>query len=69
LGSVAELDTQIELVRRLQYLTAAETEGIEQQLARTRQLLHGVNRSLLRRQAMQVLLLAAVVLGGSAFLF
>jgi four helix bundle protein len=69
LGSVAELDTQIELVRRLRYLDSAQTKAAEQQLARTRQLLHGVNRSLLRKQAAQVLLLASFVLGGSALLF
>ena len=69
LGSVAELDTQIELARRLRYVTASDTKAAEQQLIRTRQLLHGLNRSLRLKQAAHVLLLAAFALAGSAFVF
>ena len=67
LGSVAELDTQIELARRLRYVTASDTKAAKQQLTRTRQLLHGVNRSLTRRLSTGVL--GAFLIGGSAFLF
>jgi hypothetical protein len=69
LGSIAELDTQIEVVRRLQYLNATDTKGAEQQLIRTRQLLHGLNRSLRRRQAAQALFVAAFFVCGSALVF
>jgi four helix bundle protein len=46
LGSLAELDTQLEIARRLEYVASKELEGIGQQLTRTRQLLHGLDRSL-----------------------
>jgi four helix bundle protein len=69
LGSIAELDTQIEVVRRLQYLSPTDTKGAEQQLIRTRQLLHGLNRSLRRRQAAQALFVAAFFVCGSALVF
>jgi four helix bundle protein len=68
LGSVAELDTQLEVARRLEYVNATETRAAEQQLIRIRQLLHGLNRSLRRKQAVQVLLLAAFVVCGSTLL-
>jgi four helix bundle protein len=69
LGSVAELDTQLEVARRLAYVNGAETKATEQQLIRTRQLLHGLNRSLRLKQAAQILLVGAFFLGGSAVLF
>ena len=65
LGSVAELDTQIEIIRRLDYLKLADIQATEQQLIRTRQLLHGLNRSLLRKQAGKALLAGAAFLGGT----
>lgn len=46
LGSLAELDTQLELARRLGYLTPNNLVPAERQLARTGQLLHGLARSL-----------------------
>ena len=49
LGSLAELDTQLELARRLGYLTHDDVIGAEQQVARTGQLLHGLARSLQAR--------------------
>jgi four helix bundle protein len=51
-GSWAELDTQFEIVRRLQFLSADNLAVAEQQLTRTGQLLHGLARSL-RNRAMQ----------------
>ena len=46
LGSLAELDTQLEVASRLEYVGAKELERMGQQLTRTRQLLHGLDRSL-----------------------
>jgi four helix bundle protein len=46
LGSLAELETQIEIARRLGFLKAASPEDITQEMARTGRLLHGLVRSL-----------------------
>ena len=46
LGSVAELSTCVELCQRLKYIDVKTAENAEADLARTRQLLHGVLRSL-----------------------
>ena len=46
LGSVGELSTCVELCRRLKYIDVKTAELAEADLARTRQLLHGVLRSL-----------------------
>ena len=46
LGSVAELSTCIELCRRLNYIDLKTAEKAEADLTRTRQLLHGILRSL-----------------------
>jgi four helix bundle protein len=48
LGSVAELDTQLELALRLQFVQKEMLSTVTRQLARTRQLLHGLARSLRR---------------------
>jgi four helix bundle protein len=69
LGSVAELDTQIEVLHRLEYLDRTDTKDAERQLVRTRQLLHGLNRSLLRKEEAKALLLAAFSICGSTLLF
>ena len=45
-GSLAELDTQLEIARRLDFLSADDVFVTEQQIARTGQLLHGLARSL-----------------------
>src|SRR6266542_3074475 len=68
LGSLAELDTQLELAQRLRYLSSADLATTEQQLTKARQLLHGLNRSLRLKQATQVLLVAALFACGSALL-
>ena len=44
IGSAAELDTQIELARRLHYLTPAATHDFDEQLSRVRQMLQGMRR-------------------------
>jgi four helix bundle protein len=43
-GSAAELDTQVELARRLKYVSAERTRGLETQLERVRQMLYGMRR-------------------------
>jgi len=44
IGSVAELETQLELTRRLRYVTADATRELDGQLERVRQMLHGMRR-------------------------
>lgn len=51
LGSVAELETQLEICRRLAYLDVAIITALEGELARVGQLLNGTVRSLNRRIA------------------
>lgn len=50
LGSVGELDTHFELAARLGLLTAADVKTVQEQAARTAQLLHGLLRSVRSRQ-------------------
>jgi four helix bundle protein len=50
-GSAAELDTQIELARRLKYVDVDRTRDIESQLERVRQMLYGMRREHERRLA------------------
>lgn len=50
LGSLAELDTQLEAVRRLAYLSEEALRVAAEHLAQTGRLLHGLDRSLRRRQ-------------------
>ena len=69
LGSIAELDTQLEVARRLAYLTDADTKTAAQQLVRTRQLLHGLNRSLRRREAAKAFVVAAFFVCAGALVF
>jgi four helix bundle protein len=49
-ASLAELDTQFEIARRLRFLSTEDVGVAEQQLTRTGQLLHGLLRSLRKRQ-------------------
>jgi four helix bundle protein len=48
LGSLAELETQAEIARRLGFLSASDLSGTENELTRARQLLHGLSRSIRR---------------------
>jgi 23S rRNA-intervening sequence protein len=50
LGSLAEVDTQLELARRLGLLLPQDLVGIDEQLARSGRLLHGLARGLKRKQ-------------------
>jgi four helix bundle protein len=51
LGSLAELETQIELVDRLRALDPTVTAQVAARIQRTGQLLHGLSRALRRRIA------------------
>jgi four helix bundle protein len=48
LGSLAELDTQLEIACRLGFLSAAQVGRASEQVTRAGQLLHGLARSLHR---------------------
>jgi four helix bundle protein len=50
LGSLAELDTQLEAVRRLEYVSEEALRVVAEHLAQTGRLLHGLDRSLRRMQ-------------------
>jgi four helix bundle protein len=50
-GSAAELDTHVELARRLKYVTAETTCELDSQLERVRQMLYGMRREHERRLA------------------
>jgi four helix bundle protein len=51
IGSTAELDTQVELARRLKYVTVEATRELDSQLERVRQMLYGMRREHQRRLA------------------
>ena len=69
LGSLAELDTQLEVALRLKYIDRKKFEELAPQLVRTRQLLHGLHRSLLSNLALRTLVFAALLCGSSTLLF
>ena len=62
LGSLGELSTQLEIAVRLKYVTEETTQTIGLQLARTRQLLHGLRRSLNRQLVARGLALTLILL-------
>jgi four helix bundle protein len=51
IGSAAELDTQLELARRLRFVTTDATREVDRQLERVRQMLYGMRREHERRLA------------------
>jgi len=51
IGSAAEVDTQLELARRLRFVTGDATRQIDAQLERVRQMLYGMRREHQRRLA------------------
>lgn len=69
LGSIAELDTQLEVALRLKYIDGEKFAQLAQQLTRTRQLLHGLDRSLRAKLGIQTLTFAALLGCSAAFLF
>ena len=48
-GSLSELDTQLEIARRLEYLDQARWEALDERLERIDRMLSGLVRSLRRR--------------------
>ena len=54
LGSLGELSTQTEIARRLAMLPAAVLADLEQTIARTGQVVHGLLRSRRRKRRLQV---------------
>lgn len=51
IGSAAEVDTQLELARRLRFVTPDATREVDRQLERVRQMLYGMRREHQRRLA------------------
>jgi 23S rRNA-intervening sequence protein len=49
LGSLAELDTQLEVAIRLTYITIAESRDLKRSIQSSRRLLHGLRRAKQRR--------------------
>jgi four helix bundle protein len=49
LGSLAELDTQLEVAIRLAYVTVADTRDLKQLIESSRRLVHGLRRAKQRR--------------------
>ena len=62
LGSVAELSTCVELCQRFGYVDAATASSLQAEIARTGQLLHGLENSILSKLAVKGTKLAGVVL-------
>jgi four helix bundle protein len=50
IGSLGELSTELELARRLKFLTSADLLEVERQLVTTRRLLFGLLRSLRKKR-------------------
>jgi four helix bundle protein len=71
IGSLGELETQLEFCRRLRFVGEGNLHSVEQQLARARQLLYGLRRSLRKRRLVRVgrslALLGGLLLGGGLF--
>jgi four helix bundle protein len=51
LGSLAELETQLELAVRFEYFNAEKTASVKSGISRTGQLLHGLRRSAMKSVA------------------
>jgi four helix bundle protein len=69
LGSLAELDTQLEAVRRLEYSSEEALRVVAEHLAQTGRLLHGLDRSLrLRHFAISCLTLCGLFCVGGTLL-
>lgn len=62
IGSAAELDTQLELARRLRLVTVEATREVDAQLERVRQMLYGMRREHQRRLATTSATVATVLL-------
>ena len=69
LGSLAELDTQVEIARRRQLVPTEDFKQIEKLIERTGKLIHGLERSLRRRQHFQIGCFVLLACCTAAFLF
>lgn len=69
LGSLGELATQLEVALRLKYVTAEAAGEVGSDLVRTRQLLHGLRRSLNRQLIARSVAFVAVMSAAGAILF
>jgi len=72
-GSVGELDTELEIARRLGFITSAECAEAAKLLERSGQLIHGLARSVRRRRlerlGNQLCLVALLLLPGLLLVF
>ena len=69
LGSLGELTTQLEIALRVGYVNREAAAEVAAEVTRTRQLLHGLRRSLNRQLLVQVLAFVAVMCTAGAVLF
>jgi four helix bundle protein len=60
LGSLAELETHIEIASRLKWVSAEAQSAVADHVANTGRLLHGLSRSLWRRRAINYLALSSL---------
>ena len=65
LGSLGELATQLEIALRVGYVDREAAAEVAAELTRTRQLLHGLRRSLNRQLLVQGLAFVAVICTGA----
>src|SRR5215471_19055286 len=70
IGSSAELGTQVELARRLKYVSAETSRELDGQLDRVRQMLYGMQREHLRRlgEAGEAIVVLVLLLRASSLL-
>ena len=68
LGSLGELDTHFEIGRRLGFLPDKEVALIREHVGRTRQLLYGLRRSLLKQQLKRICSSLAILVGPALWL-
>jgi four helix bundle protein len=62
LGSVAELETQMELAARVSFLSRDDVDELQQQMNRTNQVLHGLARSIRARRLKKLGRVCAVLM-------
>jgi four helix bundle protein len=68
IGSVAEVDTQIELARRLHFTNADGTRELDDRVRRVRQMLYGMRREHQQRLGAGATALSILLLLGAALL-
>jgi four helix bundle protein len=68
LGSLAELETQIEIASRLKWVSAEAQRAVADHVANPGRLLHGLSRALWKRRAINYLALSSFCLGCTGLL-